>query len=1125
MLDAVLVEHFHAAHRQRRSGLLTAGGDDAEVRFLFEGGNPIAVEFGRDKEHLLADTLLEYHRITPQLHGILVSGNITGQGKVAEMVLRHQAATEDEINRTTQSMVEDALCRAFSGNSTAVSFTEGVGPEQLDFARRTFRLRIDAEVLLRTARNRIDEIQAAYQEDRDWSAVYMFAESSGSGVLSEYEKQVLDYVDGRRTVTDIAIVCRDSCLNMGRALRSLAAKGIIRRIDQSASALKRDPSRANPVLPETKVPTAVGPTAAGTQQPPAVLNDFTPIHLDPPQQASGLTVMRVALLAALVVVASVAWLVIDYRKQQAAIAEVANQIDALVERKAWSEVEAMVQQARDRAGKDVSAQRQVEGMRKRYQDALAIEVEAVRGLIVKLQGDEARQRIAKLPSEPSRELNARLIEAETALANKIAARAALVGDALRTDDVRRALDHIRAVAESGPEAQAGIRVLSDWQRDRLAVAGSPTAPLAERRALLSLVQASRLATQSDVEMVRIEADINRRQAELGAAITRWNDRSNAGETEQVADEIRGMQLATLLAGDPLLDQAQAVLSRIATMQAEVTALRSEAVAILSDTEAYARLPALRAKVDKLAAQPGNSPVERLAREVLDVLAALEGVATSGPARAQADAINAIAVPPRPAELIAALQARAAMVSDQETIARRFLDEALARRRDGDLSGAQRLLDSMLKRPDLRGTAAARQADEELVAVQAQIVERTARQGELDTAIRTGDIEGAWVIARSLGLRQLPLAIESVPSGATVIRDGVAIGQTPLILDLPNADRVDFTCEVLHEGYQPRQLTGASAEAGWRLVAQLERKPLTEVRIPAELTSHPTVLQDKLVVVNRHGLYEVSAAGLSESRPFGNLGLDNPIYAPAQADGATILIPTRDLIAMAVTGSEVVRRPLAVRTDLPLVVYRSELVVDSTVLIAASPEGLVAATSSSGAMPWQHPGARLATAPLLAGDTILVARNDGTLSAITADDGRMAATAALSAPLLAAWTEGQGLAGLTANESWRWDGQTLERSPLKQTLLAGGHDVQVTVLRRVLVRSGTDWVDVGRLEGELIGSPFAWQGHAVLHQDRQVSVLGPRGFTVRAVGQLLAPIAMGEQLAVVEESGLVRFYGK
>ena len=1126
MLDAVLVEHFHAAHRQRRSGLLTAGGDDAEVRFLFEGGNPIAVEFGRDKEHLLADTLLEYHRINPQLHRILVSGNVSGQGKVAEMVLRHQAATEDEINRTTQSMVEDALCRAFSGSSTAVSFTEGVGPNDMDFASRTFRLRIDSEVLLRTARTRIDEIHAAYQEDRDWSAVYSFAESSGSGTLGDYEKLVLDYVDGQRTVTDIAIVCRDSCLNMGRALRSLVHKGVIRRIDKSSVVTKRDPSRANAVLndPAAAVP-AVRSDAAAARPAPAALNEFTPIQFDPPSSGSSLTFMRVALMVALVVVALVAWLVIDYRKQQAAIAEVSAQIDALVERKAWTEVEAMVKQARERAGKDVSAQLQVDEMLKRYHDALAVEAEAVRGLIGKSLLAEARQRITKLPEELRRELTLLLTESEAALANRIAARAALVSEALRSDDPRRALELIRAVPAGGPESLAGIRVLSNWQRERLAIAGSPSAPIAERRAQLSLVQAGRLEAQEDVEVERVAADIAKRHDELAAAIKRWNERCLGGETEQVADEIRGMQLAVLLAGDPLLGEAQAILARIVTMQSEVAALRTEAIGTIGDTEAFTRLPALRTRVEKLASQPGKSPAERFARQVLEIMAALEEVPVSGPAQAQAESIRSIASRPLDQDLVTALQGRAKMVADREASARRFLDEALTRRRDGDLAGAQRQIEAILQRPDLRGTAAARQADDELAAVRTQIQDRATQLTALDAAIRKGDIEGAWVIARSLGLRQLPLAIESIPAGAAVVRDGTVLGQTPLILDIPNADRVDFTFEVVQDGYQTARLSGAAADAGWRLVAQLERNPAAEVRIAAELTAQPAVVAGKLVVVNRHSLYEVTSDAQVEPRSFGNIGVEDPIYAPAQSDGSAILIPTRDLIAMSVTGSDVVRMPLAVRTDMAVAVYRSQLVVDRTVLIAGSPEGLVAAATTSSGIAWQQPGARLATAPHLVGELVLVARTDGALSTITADDGQVAASATLGAPLLAAWPESGALAGLTATESWHWDGQTLQRSPLKQSIIAGAQGLQVTVLRRVLVESAGQWDDVGRLDGDVVGMPLAWQGHAVFLQDRKVSVLGTRGFTVRATGQMLAPVVIGEQLAVVDESGLVRFYTK
>ena len=1118
MLDAVLVEHFHAAHRQRRNGLLTAGGDDAEVRFLFENGNPVAVEFGADKERLLADALLDYHRITPQFHQVLLAAHANGQGAVAEMVLRHQMASEEEVSRTTQSMVEDALCRAFSGSSTQVDFRDGAGTESLDFTRRAFRLRIDSEVLLRTARSRIEEIHAAYHDDHDWSAVYVFAENAASGTLGDYEKRVLDWVDGTRSVTDIAIACRDSCLNMGRGLRALAQKGVVRR----AGAVP--PSPAVPGSHSSGKLKAVHPPTSQFHAPkaPSAPTTFVPVHHHDDSGGGGFTLMRVVLLATLVVVALVGWLIVDYRKEQNALAEVKTEIDGLVARGAWSDVTSMIELARQRAGNDVSAQRLVDGMQERYQTALTIETTAIRHLIDNEDFAAARARLQPLGSTAPQLLDM-LASTEAAQAGRLASLVARIDEALKQDDTRLAQE--LATSSGRPaDQEAASRAIERWRNDCLTAAGQPAAPLAERRARLALALVIPPSPTQRETAARIQADIDRRSQDLATAIARWRERCNAGETLTVAEDIRGMNLGDLLAGEPLLDEANELLHRVETMQREAGEFRAAALSTISSSDPAARA-ALQQRATALVAPGGNSPAVRLARQCLEILADLDAVSTSGPAQAQADAIRAIATARETdPEFAAALITRSLAVSDHEQIARQLLDEALAIRRNGEPAQARERIVALLAQSDMRGTAAARAADEELVAIDTAIARLKDQREELDKAIASGDVAGAWALARIMGLRHLPLAIESTPPGADVLRDGSVIGTTPMTLDVPSVDRVDLHLEVRLDGYTPVTLDGATAEGGWRLATHLARSPAATGLLPAAVTSRPLATDNGIAVANRQALYLIAADATITVRPFTLAAVDDPIYAPVTQDGNRLLVATRDLMALALPdgGAAAIRLPLAVRTDLPLAIYRSQLIADRELLIAGGLDGVLAATDPTGLLVWSHLGAPLACAPLVCAEGVLALRRDGQAVRLSPDEGEVIVSETLDGPVVAAWVADGRLHAFTETSAWVWDGGIPLATSLPAPIIAGAMDVIVTVPRRILVRSGETWNDVGRLDpaAEVIGT---WKGHAITITGRRLVVHGPRGFLVTSTTDLLPPVVLGDQLVVVDQAGHITIY--
>src|SRR5690606_13154108 len=134
--------------------------------------------------------------------------------------------------------------------------------------------------------------------------------------LDDFERHVLNMIDGRKTVENLAVAFRDSNLNMARHLVLLMRKGAIRRtpgqmsdrraaVSTAAAAAMRDPSGAQRIggSSTTSVPAS---TAAATAPGPTTFEVYRP-----PQQPSNIG-MRIALVVVLVVVLGIGWLVMSY---------------------------------------------------------------------------------------------------------------------------------------------------------------------------------------------------------------------------------------------------------------------------------------------------------------------------------------------------------------------------------------------------------------------------------------------------------------------------------------------------------------------------------------------------------------------------------------------------------------------------------------------------------------------------------------------------------------------------------------------------------------------------------------------------------------------------------------------
>ncbi len=1131
MINATLVEQFAGILRQRQSGVLTAIGPQYRLRFCFQDGDPVALDFGTDKQLIFANTLLEFHKLGSELHQDLVEARNAGQGTVTEMVRRRQVVNDDEIGQVTRAMVEDALVRCFGTMHYEAGFDTNDGIESFDFEKSAVRLRIGTQILLGTVQTRVAEIERVMAAAGGGQAVFALSEGdSGSDKLSEYEKNVLNFVDGRKTVEEIAIAFRESTLNMARLLTGMVGRGVLHRQTQL-----------------TTVESGPGANSGGSRRlaPVAGAGSSATRAALPPPPAPPRRTNLIVLSLALVATTGLGALVVQWQARQRAIEATATAFHDNLEQRRWADARKQIEAGRTQAGNDLEALDRVSAMDDGLSRALASEREAIGQLIESGEFAGLAQRVAALPADAGLSaLSISLQQAQAAFTQRSAALKDRVARLLDAGDPAAALA-LLAGAPHHEGDQAG-EYLSHWRVTALEKASSAANPLSQRLALIAQLRDAAPTAAQGARIASIQAGIAEVEKRVVGQLHDLGTLLDQGAYVEAQAEWDRQRLDEQVRDTPMAPAAAAVVKRIAAVRDELAAAADTALAQARERDDRTALAAAAAAVDAVLAvrtRASNAADLRaaagLAMELGELLAPRpeEKNAERGDAR-QAELIDAwLAEHPQPAPLAKVAKARAARYRQHESESQEMYGNGHTLRTQGDFAGARARLEEVVARPEWKRTAAHDLAVRDLDELSVAVSRQEALGAELDQAMDKGDIPRCYALIRELGIKYPPLLVQSEPPGAEVWQDGKRLGQAPLKLAIPGGERASATFELRRDGYVTRTISGAAAENGWRLVAHLERSAAQRFELALTVTSRPTVLDGRVWVANRQQAVAVAPAGKPERVLFESAAasagtLAQPLYtAPVLADDG-VLFATRDGLALRIAGSggalSVERLPLGGRSDLPLVSYRSQNIVGRRFLAVAGQDGaLHAVDEHHPELAWNGPaGAPFAAAPTLVGERILVVRQDGRLESVQADDGQPARGAALDAAVVAAWATPTGLAGFTTGRSWAWDGTTLSGGDLPQPAVAGGAGVFITADNHAWVQGGDaqhPWRDLGRFDGKLGAEPLAWQGHAVLPLGHSLAVLGAKPFTVASTVDILPPALIGDQLVVTTMDGVVSIY--
>ena len=1114
-LDSHLVEKFHALHRQRQSGVLQASGDGFGLGICMVEGEPVAIDLGEDLERAFAHACVTYHKLDDAGLAELAAA-LSGGARARDYLVERQLISDAEADQVAQAVVEDALTRAFRGPCTNIDFKLGVAPESLAIGHSALKMRIGVESLIRTCDQRVTEQMAVEHEVGGGQAVFALTEGEHvSGQLSEYEKMVLNFIDGRATVDEIASLCRDSSLNLGRVLRSLIAKRVIHGVEvQRISGV-----RSAAATPATGPRPAPSPAAESQTQ--AAAAELQPYHRARQEGPSSRPIILVGLIALLAISLGVAWLVVQHNRKQEKLRKDEAEVSQLVGARHWREARALTGRLRQAAGNDLAAIRTVDALSGQVEAAITAERSRIGELIENEDFAAARPLIAALPEET--ELGKRLLEAEAEQRAATIALAEEVRRRLAAGDIAGALSALDEAR--GPRGQDASSILASWRNDTLLLARSQSHPLQLRLVSVARLRQARPDPALQAQLVDLDSQLQQQVSGLAERMTRLEDQAKAGAWEEVRAEMTALRVGSLGAGTEVEVRATLAAAAADKAEQELQAVQRAALAALASGAGTDGLEEARTLIAAtLQAYPQASRRESIDR-IASSLAACSAIGQRTAAQRAADATAlASQVPAGEAALAEALAQRAVALQALEGQARVALDEARRFGRVGDWDAAVKVLETIVEQPNWRSTAVRTEAEQELDSARAKSAKRVQLKEDLRGALLKGDLAACEDIAREIGLSYLPLVIASTPSGAEVVRgDGKVLGLTPLIHDVTADERVDLRLQVRKAGYQQITVNGAAAEGGWRVAVRLERSVALAANLGHPLTARPAVIDGTLWLADRGRVVAFAQPKSDAQRTIpAGVPLAEPVFAPVSMVGSELLLATRERLALRL-GATVERIPLPVPTDHAPLAYNSPLVVDRDLLIVAGLDGrLHAVQRGTTAQVWLSPGgAAFACAPMLVGESILVARRDGRLESYRVEDGLAESGANLGQPILASWPAEGGLGGLTADRAWTWNG-AVAGEDLPEPCLGGGPGVVVTTLGKVLLRGELGWSEVGRLEPRpqpaTVLSALVWAGQAVVVHDRALTVCGSMPFRLDSPSDLLAPVVWDGALVVASLDG-------
>jgi len=836
------------------------------------------------------------------------------------------------------------------------------------------------------------------------------------------------------------------------------------------------------------------------------------------------------LISALILVSAVGYLVIDSQRRSEVLDSSAQTLVDYLVAKQWAKAEELIKTSREQAANDLKAIERVDALRKKYDAAIQQECKLIETLAKEQDYKGARAIINLLPLDRQPvTLRNEINNGEQTLDKRSNALVLQVTSYLTQGNAAQAM---RVLSNNpGLVGEAATEYVQRWRLSSLERAGSSSLPLSQRLALVNQILATDPAPHQRDQIDRIRNEFARLQQRTAEVVKDLNKQAQSGAYAEVEVEWERLRLGDQLKGTPLAAEAEAL--KVVNDKAAKELRNLEAVGrnLLEWSGDIKEMGGYSDQVKQAIGkwpQASNGDVLRASAQLLNELSGLVSD------RNTIDEANSVDLwlqehqsTPAINELV---RSRMSRLRDIDSSAVQALETARSFARQNDWEANERLLNEILVRKEWQRTSAYPLAKRDLASIDTIRGQQKAWEEELQLAMLRGDKDRCHAISQRMGLRYLPLVIHSKPSGAEVVREGKTIGQTPFIMNIPAGERANLELTIHKKGFNDRGVAAKTAENGWFLPVDLERTSTGSTQLNMTVTAKPTVIGDRLWVASRQQGVAITPGKTVERFAFENPGASNlagqPLYAGAYGNANGVYFPTREGIVIRIGNKAIERLAIPARSDLAITTYESELVVGRRYLITAGLDGvLYASDENTSVAVWKGPqGSPFIYPPVIMSDRIIVARANGVIESYLPDDGKLVDQQQLDGPLLSAWYENGVLNAITYTSYWRYTGlQPSERTALPQEAKSGGKQMYLTPDNRAFILQDKTWIDVGKCDGRVSAQPLAWAGHAVIPCGTTLIIVGPQGFVLTGSVEYLAPVLLGQQLAITTLSGDVRFY--
>ncbi len=1161
MINQQLVEQFTNISTNKLSGSLDIFYGEEKRRYFFEDGQLQLLDLCADKEMVIARCYMEFHKIDEAMYRLAINLYQTQHTRVTETLIKQQLVTEMESGVVSRAMVENVLVSDFSA-ATLDSFVwkehddETLLPYDLDIS--ALKIRIDTDMLLSMAASRIQERESVLEATGAVTTVYSPTGTAGDGVeLNEMEAHVLDFIDGQRTINDIAQALRDSDINISCYIHSLVNHGLIRAGTAAQQPVQSAQDNVQPAAPVADAAVAQSsdrtasesgewpgeniPTDEGSGSRTSAIENFqvySEVYTTNSGGGQARSLLKILVPAVLILVGIIVMLVVNSQQAKAVVDTLSGQIHTISAEKDWGKLETVINETYDNVQGDVSLEKRLNELLARLRNELfQRKIQVAQTLIDAGRISEANNIIMSLPTTPSRssrfwdeEIRANILDIQNEFVKgrateeaSIAGISDTIKSLLNSKQIESAVSNAKSV-EQEKIKQRAWEVIVRWRSAQMDLAEDPLESLASKARILENVLLTEPTAQEQEKIEALLATVQKEQTHLMAVYEQAQEHFQAGRwddargliTKDAINEARGSTLASDMM--KLVKKVNETEQRYGKVTNGLRRTLSEGRSVSEIKKRLALLSdLLKNNPDMISTE--LTAMKNFAQKIVDIYALNNNADSLEQMRTFSDDQSGD-------EQGYALHHVARLESIRDAAALALADaRELIRIKNAEQAKMQYEL--ILTTTEWNGTESQEIAQREIIEAEKLIAQQRGGIEDLQKAMADGDIIKVRLIAERLNIQSLPLYIESHPSGAAVRIEGIDVGSTPVFVPTDffgqnGLQRSSAQVQIIAEGYKNVSFMSADATGGWQVKVKLRKEASSQYAIGASVMSAVSVDGADALVTGAKATYRINAQGIQQKYDLIDTDtgahMQAAIYAAPSASSGGILLASRDRLILRIReGGDIQRISAPSMSDYAVSYHSSALILDRESVIAVGLDNTIHAIDiASSDIVWQFkPQSPVALSVIVQEDRAFVAELNGTITMLDVDNGIVLSTAKLDTIITAVWEAERGLAGYAGLSEWTWDGMAeVQKVSLPQEAENGSAGIIITKDKRILVRKKSQnvtdadmeaeqfeaqqgtWETVGRIEGKLQSPPLLWNNHVVCHYSGRVTIIGEQPFDLR-----------------------------